>query len=182
MANPTGVEVIYLISPDGAGHPAATLASPNLITAVGFAGMDYIGHGGAQSVTSSTTLVDSTLNTLSNLVAGGQYGIDAYLSITNNASGGLKLAFNTGAGFATATDLQVDTWAYNTTTLAAQGSITSLASNLVALTGALTVVRLAGFINVNAGGLLGLMFAQNASFATATTINVGSWIKMTRFA
>lgn len=176
----TGAEVGFFVAPDGAGHPSAVPLPLTLTQASNFAGTSYIASGNSISVTSSTTEVDTTLDTPP-LVAGATYMIQGYLSITNGASGGLKVTPTpAGAGVATATLLSLDVWAYNTTTIAAQGNITSLASNLVALTGAVTVVEFTGMMTVAAGGTFGLQFAQNASNGTATTLNAGSWMKLTR--
>lgn len=178
----TGNEVVQVVAPDGAGHPAAVLKGLTPVQLNNYAGTDFVSSGNSISVTSSTTFVDTTLDTPP-LVAGASYLIIGYLSIANGASGGLKLAPTTaGTGVATATLLSLDTWAWNTTTLAAQGNVTALSSNLVALTGAVTVVQLTGLLTVNAAGTFGLQFAQNASNATATTLNAGSWLYLSRIA
>lgn len=167
----TGNEIIHITGIDGAGHTAA-IPNPTTLTALTNFESSFI-IGAAASATSNTTLAQ--VGSAFNLVAGGQYIFDIYLSLSANVSGGVKLAFG---GTATASLLSADTWAYNTTTVAAQGNITSLASNLVALTGALTTVNITGSLIAATAGTLFLQFSQNASFATATTINAGSnfWI------
>jgi hypothetical protein len=175
MANyqPTGAEVISIDGLTTGGQQAAIKTPVSVTGFINFAGSGVIST--QQSVTSSTTLVASGLS--ANLVAGGIYIFEIYLSVTCNASGGLKASFS--ASTATATAFTADTWGYNTTTVAAQGNITSLASNLVALTGAITAVDITGCIQVNAAGTFALSFAQNASFGTATSLNFGSnmWIQ-----
>lgn len=164
----TGNEIIGTLQGlDGSGKPAATTQNITLTALTNFEGSAVVAL--AASATSNTTLAQ--IGPTFNLVAGGSYMFDLYLSVTNNASGGLKLAFG---GTATSSVFSADTWAYNTTTLAAQGVITSLASNLVAYTGAVTTVNITGSLNCLAAGTLFVQFAQNASFATATTINAGS--------
>ena len=176
-----GSETVQVAGLDSTGKPAATYEYPTLTQLTNFEGSQYV--AAQQSVTSSTTPVQanfiSEFNTTApasfNLVAGGVYVFDIYLSITNGAAGGLKLAFG---GTATATALSADTWAYNTTTLAAQGVITALSSNLVAYTGSVTTVNITGTISVATAGTFYLTIAQNVSNATATSLNVGSnfWV------
>ena len=134
---------------------------------------------GAFSATSNTTLANVT-GLVTTLQSGASYSIWGYHSVSANASGGLKLGCN--GGTATATLLSIDTWAYSTTTTAAQTNITALSSNLVAYTGAVSVVEFTGFIKVNAGGTFQMQAAQNASFGTATTIANGSFVQFTRLA
>jgi hypothetical protein len=177
----TGNEVAPVTAADGAGHPAAVQPTPTLVQLTNFEGSSYLPT--SQSATSNTTLaainftnvLGGATNVPFNLVASGVYVFEIYLSVTNNASGGLKLQFG---GTVTPTTLAADTWAYNTATLAAQGNITSLSSNLVAYTGAVTNVFINGTIAVNVAGTFTLQFAQNVSYGTATTINAGSnfWI------
>lgn len=168
-----GNEVVYLNGVDGAGHPSGVLEPVTATQLVNFAGSAILST--AVSATSNTTLANVGLSAA--LVAGGTYIFEVYLSVTNNASGGLKLAFS-NAG--TSSISVADTWSYNNTTVAAQSNITSFASNLVAYTGAVTTVSVNGTIVVTTGGVLALQFAQNASFATATTINPGSFLWLER--
>ena len=170
---PIGNEIILINSPDGAGHPSAVTSPATVTSLVNFSGSTTL--AAATSATSNTTLALTGLVTT--VQAGGTYIFDIYLSVTNNASGGLKIA---PGGTATATSFAADTWFYNTTTVAAQANITALASNFAALTGAVTTVNVTGTILVNAGGTFGLQFAQNASFGTATTLNIGSYLWMER--
>lgn len=172
-----GNEVINIVGVDGAGHPAGV---PNTISVTNLTNFEGSGVLAASvSATSNITLAAITGLPSFNLFAGGSYIFDLYISVTNNASGGLKLAFG---GTATASVFSADTWAYNTTTLAAQGVITSLASSLVAYTGSVTTLNITGSINCLASGTFFLQFAQNASFATATTINAGSNMWLDRLA
>jgi hypothetical protein len=110
-----------------------------------------------------------------NLQAAGVYVFDVYLSVTNGASGGLKLQFT---GTATATTLSADTWAYNTATVVAQSNIIALSSNLMAYTGSVTTVNITGTTSTATAGTFALSFSQNVSNATATTLNPGSnfWV------
>ena len=170
MAN--GNEILQqVIGVQTNGQPSGQTQSLTLTQLTNFEGSTSITT--AQSVTTSTTLVSSGMSV--NLISGATYVFDLYVSVTNGSSGGLKLAFG---GTATATSISADTWAYNTTTLAAQGVITSLASNLVAYTGSVTTVNVTGTIQCSGSGTFNLSFAQNVSNGTATTLNVGSnfWV------
>ena len=131
------------------------------------------------SVTSSTTL--TTAAGLTVALNPGTYLIDIYLSVTNGASGGVKV--NIGAGSTlTQTTFNVDTWAYNTTTVAAQVNNATFASNEVAYTGSVTAVTVQGVIVVSVAGNAVVQFAQNVSNGTATTVNAGSFASYTRIA
>jgi hypothetical protein len=167
MAN--GNEFIQnVIGVSSNGQPSGQSQQLTLVGLTNFEGSTYIST--IQSVTSSTTLVSSGMSVP--VIVGGVYDVDIYLSVTNGASGGLKLSFSTST--CTATAMSMDSWAYNTTTVAAQGNITALASNLVAYTGSVTTVNITGtFVAATAGNLV-LSFAQNASNATATSLNVCS--------
>ena len=170
MAN--GNEILQqVIGVQTNGQPSGQTQSLTLTQLTNFEGSTTIAT--SQSVTTSTTLVSSGMSV--NLISGATYVFDLYVTVTNGSSGGLKLAFG---GTATATTFSADTWAYNSTTLAAQGVITSLASNLVAYTGSVTTVSITGSILCAASGTFNLSFAQNVSNATATTLNAGSnfWI------
>lgn len=175
----TGNEVASLVAPDGAGHPAAVLLPVPLIQLGNYAGTPFINHGAGVSVTSSVTPIDTTLDVAS-LQAGATYLIDGYLTMQSGASGGLLL--NAGASTATMTAMGINTWAWNGATLAAQGNVTTLAGNMVALTGVLTAVTFQGILFVNAAGSFGLQFAQNASNATPTVIQPGSYFTLNRVA
>lgn len=175
----TGNEVASLVAPDGAGHPAAVLLPVPLLQLSNYAGTPFVAHGGAVTVTSSVTPVDTTLD-VATLQAGATYLINGYLTVAAGASGGLLL--NAGASTATMTAMGINVWAWNTTTLAAQANVTTLAGNMVALTGALTAVTFQGVLFVNAAGSFGLQFAQNASNATGTTIQPGSYFTLNRVA
>lgn len=180
MANALGNEILYVQGIDGAGRPAAS-TEPFTVNQLVSGGI-----GGSLSAYSTSTLTATSNTTLTlipgmsvNVIAGEIYDIEIYLTGTANASGGLKVALG---GTATATSLSVDTWVYNTTTVVAQGVITSLSSNLVALTGAFTTLFASGTIQVLAGGTLTLTAAQNASFATGSTFAVNSNMILTRIA
>ena len=132
---------------------------------------------GSFSQASNTTLANVT-GMVATVVAGGTYILDAYLSTTNNATGGIKLGLN--GGTATATLFVADTWVYNTTTVSAEVNVTSLSSNLVASAVASTAVAIGGTLVVATGGTIQLQAAQDVSNSTALTIANGSYLQLTR--
>ena len=175
MANPLplGNELVYIQGLDGAGNLAAGTEPFTLTQLTNFEGSTYLAS--SVSVT-STTLITATGMSVT-LQSGGVYVFDLYLSVTNGASGGLKLLFQ---GTATASAFTADTWAYNTASVVAQGVVTALLSTatLVAYTGGVTTVNITGTIAASATGTFGLSFSQNVSNGTATTLNKGSnfWV------
>jgi hypothetical protein len=177
---PTGSELVTVQGLDGTGRPSGVTENFTAVQFTNFEGSAYL--AAPQSVTSSTTLVQANFTNATgvtpaafSLIAGGVYVFELYLSVTNGSAGGLKIAFG---GTATAATLSTDTWTYNTTTVAAQSNVTSLASNLVAYTGTVTTVNGNGTIVPATSGTFYLTFAQNVSNATATTLNAGTnfWI------
>ena len=176
----TGSEIIQVQGVSGNGQLSGVTETGTLVQITNFEGSMWMPT--AQSATSNTTLAqinfsNNSAGTLSsfNLVAGGVYVYDIYLSVTCNASGGLKLAFG---GTTTATSISSDTWAYNTTTVAQQTNVTTLTGNMLAYTGLVNTVNITGTILTATSGTFYLQFAQNASYATATTINPSSnfWV------
>lgn len=133
---------------------------------------------GTFSQASNTTL-SSVTGMVAQVTAGATYAFDAYLAVTNSATGGITLKFG---GTATATSFLADTFSYSGTTLGAETNVASIASNLLDTATAATVVRIRGTIVVNAGGTLQLQAAQHASNSTATTVTNGSNLVLTRLA
>lgn len=182
MANPVvGTELIDILPVN-----ASTLQPAPYRETVSVNQLTQNSTGGSVSAYATSTLTATSNTTLAlipgmtvTLLAGAVYDVELYITGTANASGGLKVALG---GTATATSLSIDTWVYNSTAVAAQGVVTSLASNLVANTGAFTTLFASGTIQVNAGGTLTVTAAQNVSFATASTFLVNSNIVLTRIA
>lgn len=180
-ANPVlGTETIDILPTQTSGGPAASreTVTVNQMT------QNSIGGALAAYATSALTKTSDTALALIpgmsvTLLAGAVYDIEVYVTGSANASGGIKMAFG---GTATATSFSADTWVYNATSTAAQGVITALSSNLVALTGAFTTAFVTGTIVVNAGGTLTLTGAQNASNASATTFAANCNMILTRIA
>ena len=178
----TGNEVSSLTSADGAGHPAAVLLTEPLWKLLNYAGSAFVPSGGDISVTSSTALVDTTLDT-GTLLAAGSYTINGSLSFTSGGTGGLTLIPTAAAaGVATATLFTMDILAYTASALSAHNTNTALATALFDAAVAITLVQFSGFLTVNAAGTFGLNFSQHASNATATVLKAGSWIYLSRVA
>lgn len=130
------------------------------------------------SVTSSTTLADVT-GLISGTLQPGVYDVDINLITTANAAGGVKAALKWGtASMITATALSVT--ALSASAVAATTFTTSTdAASIVAGTAAYVNVKVRGTITVALAGTLQLQAAQNASNASATTVEVGSTMKFT---
>jgi hypothetical protein len=128
------------------------------------------------SVVNSIVPVDTTLDM--SVQAGATYLVDGFLSVGVSAAEGLLL--NAGNSSATESGLGLNTWAYDTTALASQTNATSFNANMVALTGALSVVVIKGILFVNGAGIFGLQFAQNVAGAAGSSIFPGSYLKLTR--
>lgn len=134
--------------------------------------------GGAQAVrcttqtdyTSNVTLANVTGLT-ANVLAGNSYAFRAHLSVTSNASGGVRVAI---AGTATATSISYSAISFAGTTVSAVSTATSLGTAAGVATAAVTNVIIEGTIVVNAAGTLTVQAAQGTSFGTATSILVNS--------
>lgn len=171
----TGNEVLYLAGIQPNGQPSGVTEAVTAQQLVNFA--SSVVSTGALTATSNTTLA-TVPGLVTNLVAGATYIFYAYLSVSANASGGIKV--NLGNGTATATSFLADTWVYNTTTVQSQGNVSSLATAEVAATEAATCVEISGTFVCLASGTFIVQAAQNASYATATTVNAGSYLQIER--
>ena len=127
----------------------------------------------ATSWTSNTTL--SAITGLSStVVAGKTYRVRLYLNVTAGASGGIKVQFS---GSHTNTSFSGTWWWYAGTTLVA---VTNSTSVIMGETAAITAVVFEGIAVINAGGNFTMIAAQNASNATTTTVNAGSYLDLKR--
>ena len=126
--------------------------------------------------TSDTALANVPALTVT-LVAGNNYRFEAWLHTTANASGGVKVSMG---GTATAGAIIYDgNWFYGANTfhwrytaLAESHGVTAAATD--------AFVQVMGLISVTVGGTLTVQFAQNASFATKSTVNIGSTLMVER--
>lgn len=131
------------------------------------------------TVTSSTTLTNAS--GFSMLLGKGVYLVQGCLSLTAGASGGAKLALNTSDQLAIS-NMQIATKLYTGTTLSASASQTALGTSVVGATAAVTDATLDGTLTVTTPGTVTLQVAQNASNATSTTLNPGSFLQLTKIA
>lgn len=129
--------------------------------------------------TSSTTLSDVTGLTVT-LTAGLTYEFEAYLFYTANSASGVKC---TMAGTCTATAIIFETFITNTsgfTGIAKQTALGAVSTGSTPSTG--DVMWMRGTITVNAGGTLTAQFAQNVSGGVASSVLVGSTLKVWKIA
>lgn len=142
---------------------------------------DAIQNGNAICTTqlsrTSSTALTNIVGLSVNVTAAGKYNFRAHLAGAANASGGVQVAIG---GTATATSLQATAWNWNGTTINAVSSATALATGFGGATAAYTDVIIEGSIVVNGAGTLTVQAAQNASFASATTVNINSNFTVSR--
>lgn len=128
---------------------------------------------------SSSTTLNNVVGLLTDTLQPGVYDVDINLITTAGASGGVKIALKWGtASMITATSLAVQA---NSAAATANTTFTtsSDAASILAGTAAYVNVRVRGTITVALPGTLQLQAAQNASDATATTVALGSTMKLT---
>jgi len=119
--------------------------------------------------TSDTALANVTGLTV-NVEAGKNYRITVRLHIVCNSSGGVKVAIG---GTCTAGAIVYDAlilWASS----CFSGRGTALAGAIGITNTANPIVEIVGLVSVTVGGTLTVMFAQNASYATKSTVKIGS--------
>lgn len=111
-----------------------------------------------------------------NLSAGGIYVIDGAIHLTSGISGGIKFGW-AGGVTATAARWLLDAAKTGVATVTvSQTDITTASGS----TAAFDHAYIEGYIQVNAGGVLKLQFAQNASNGTTSSVFVGSYLRATR--
>jgi len=113
------------------------------------------------------------------LLAGKTYSCRGTLSGTANAGGGIKVR-PTASGALTITSMRFRAQMWNNLTIVENTEVTAFGVNLVGTTAAYTNIEFEGVIVVNAGGMLSIQAAQNASFAADTTIVANSHLGCTR--
>lgn len=137
----------------------------------------------ANPITSSATLANVpglSLNVLginNDNTTFATYVFRAVLAVTSNGSGGIKVAIG---GTATATSVTYTAWSYGGTVLEAVNTATSLGTAVGGSTTAVTNVIIEGSIVTATPGTLTVEAAQNASFATPTTVNLLSSFQVQR--
>ncbi len=174
-----GNEILQVTPIAGNGLPAASTAQVNTF---------QVAQTGSFGAICTTALALTNQNTLTqvpgmtvNVNAGATYMVDMYLSTTASAGGGI--AVNLGQGTSAAATFTADTWMYNGTTVQAQGTTSALTTSLPTFTGLVTAVTTSGSFICTKTGTLAVFVGQNTGgTASTTTVNVGSYINLTRFA
>lgn len=124
--------------------------------------------------TSSVALADVPGLTV-DVEAGRVYRLFAELYITSNASGGIKATLS---GTATMTSLVADAELKNAAAFVTPGTtrVTALNATFAEVTGAVTKLTITGTLLAATAGTVTVQVAQNASFATATSVLINSII------
>lgn len=129
------------------------------------------------AVTSSTTLVNVT--GLSKIVeAGGVYSFRATLPVTTTGTPGAKVAIG---GTCTVSNINAVATYYTDDTIAvATTTSTTLGTAIGGAATAYTYITIEGACTVSANGTLTVMFAQNVSNATASSVLANASFTVTR--
>lgn len=140
----------------------------------------FFQHGGSKRTTSTFTKTsDTTLADVTGLsvavAASSLYRFRAILHITCNVAGGAKAAI--------ASSGSVTTIRYTGYSLAAAGvgavsTSTSSGTAVAGATAVVVIIVIEGYINTNAAGNLTVQFAQNASFGTGSSVDIGSTLEV----
>lgn len=174
-----GNEILQITPIAGNGLPAASTAQATTF---------QVAQTGSFGAICTTALALTNQNTLTqvpgmtvNVNAGATYMVDMYLSVAASAGGGI--AVNLGQGTATAATATLDTWLYNTTTVSGQGNTLALTTSLPTFTGIVTAVTTSGSFICTKSGTISVFVGQNTGgTASTTTVNVGSYLNLTRLA
>lgn len=150
--------------PDGANSTGNTLTTGATIST-------------AQVDRASSTVLTNITGLTANVVSGGTYLFEAYITGTATANGGAKFAIN---GTATATSVSYTGSNLNGTTNNATTTTIILGNAVGASTAVLTNATIRGAIVVNAGGTLNVQIAQNASHADTTSAYINSYFLIMR--
>jgi len=174
----TGADILQVQGVDGNGYPAATTQQTTTLNLAQTACFGAVASPGGLTLTTSATQTAVPGLTV-NLIKGGTYLFEIYLSCSASAGGGI--AINLGKGTATSATFTADAWVYNGTTTAAQGNVTVQTTALATFTGVATAVDITGSITATASGTFAVFAAQNTGGnASSTVINAGSYISIQR--
>lgn len=126
----------------------------------------------------SSTVLGNVTNLTRNVLAGEIYSFRAVLFTTSNTSGGIKFAIG---GTATVNGLTAYAYVTDAGVLKVPGTskVTALSTafgDVTAVSAATVIIE--GQVAVNAGGTLTIQFAQNASFGTGSTVEIGSYFEL----
>ena len=148
-------------------------------------GMQSVVKTTAQSVTSSTTLVDITSLGF-DVTNGTPVDFDGVLFVDGNSSGDMRFAITGPTGTLEASTLNISYAGGSTDTGYRQynelQSFGAEVTDFGTITGGTVTIRITGSVVPTADGTVQFQFAQRSSNATATTIRIGSklrWINAT---
>ena len=132
----------------------------------------------AYSGTVGNTTVASISGLSVNVIAGATYVFRAYLPVTVDGTGGIKIAIG---GTATWTSVNETAYAYTASAIATVNNATATPGTT--LTAALTSynsIIIEGTVKINAAGTLAVQMAQNAAGGSASSVLVNASFTVTR--
>lgn len=132
----------------------------------------------AYSGTVGNTTVASISGLSVNVIAGATYVFRAYLPVTVDGTGGIKIAIG---GTATWTSVNETAYAYTGSAIATVNNATAAPGTT--LTAALTSynsIIIEGTVKINAAGTLAVQMAQNAPGGSASSVLVNASFTVTR--
>jgi hypothetical protein len=151
--------------------------SPNAWTFGGFLKWGGTARAAADFSVASNVALANVPGMSVNLLSGKTYAIEAELSFTDAAAGGVKAAIG---GSCTATSIVYDGWVIDAAAGGikgnAQGAALGAAVANTTTTGTAGHITIKGSITVNVPGTLTIQFAQNTSNATASVVKQGSYL------
>lgn len=134
----------------------------------------------ALTLASTTTVANITGLSVA-LTAAGTYAVEGAFPLTNVTAGGAKITLH-GVGGLTLTSANLTGLTYSGASIVADQNITALDADFVAFANTSTLATLQGTLIVLAGGTLQVQAAQHTSNATSSTVQAGSYLKVTRIA
>lgn len=190
-ANHTGTQLLSTISDAGTLAGLSAVASANITDGTIVAGdlaasvsgriPTTVQIGSDVGVTSSTVLTNTTGLSFA-AVNGTTYYIDAWLMVTGDSAGDLKIGVTcptgtlaisvAGVGQASSSIGQAAVTT-DAVIVASGGSATLLGT----VTGATSALALKGYFTATADGTFQIQHAQRISNGTATTVKAGSWMR-----
>lgn len=190
---------IVLTAPSTAGNHEIRFPSGTTIFTTTGPGFLYQASGAAPITVTNDPIISTAKRSTSNLsktadtalalvpnlsiplIAGAKYIVRGYLNGTAGAAGGIHVQLIATNGL-TITTARFNGRLFNGTTFLSNLTVTALAADLAATTGAFTDLYIEGSIDVLAGGNLEVHAAQNVSDAAVTLIRANSNFSCVRVA
>lgn len=167
------------------GTYLVTLTSLTAVTIYHISSVPILGSTPVYNTAQFDKTTDTTLAAVTGLAlplaAAGTYVVSVVLPVTSGASGGVKVALNT-ADTLTLTSSNITSKIFNT---AVSPVVLNTASGLNTGQGATQIavqVLIDAVLVVNAAGTLNVMFAQNASNGTTSSVLIGGVLSAIRIA